>query len=498
VSLDTLIIYSLRRTGKESVLLSAATKCPGLFYATPAQDGILSRLRIPGGILNIIQCHLIADLADELGGGYVDVTNRANLQIREIATGINSQVLQKLQAVGIGAINPNVDQIRNIMTSPTAGIDIDELIDTRPLVQAWDDYIIAHPYLVGLSAKFSVCFDGGGRVAVCDRLNDITLAAELVNSDVYFRLYLSFGDKGEAPKDSGILLTPSECISVLAALAEVYLAHTDSSSSRKPRLREVINNLGLENYLLAFRENLKCLDIPLNFRDVPWNVSTQEKSKNSTYFHFGIHPQSQQGLFYLGVVLPLGRLESYQLRGLAEISEKYGQNQIRLTPWQNVIIPDIPQDKIPEVETAIINLNLSYSTANIKSGLIACSGKTGCAAAATDTKNHALALAEYLSQKINLDSPVNIHFTGCEKSCAHHQQSDITLLGGNLESYHVYLGDGSLQKFGDQILANVNFEELPALIECILKLYQQNRLNAQESFREFISRYAINVQQLVI
>ncbi|HLO87486.1 MAG TPA: precorrin-3B synthase [Nostocaceae cyanobacterium] len=485
-------------------MLSASTKCPGLFYATPAQDGILSRLRIPGGILNIIQCRLIADLTEELGGGYVDVTNRANLQIREIKTGINSEILQKLQAVGIGAINPNIDQIRNIMTSPTAGIDVEELIDTRPLVQAWDDYIVAHPHLAGLSAKFSVGFDGGGKVAVSDRLNDITLAAELVNSDVYFRLYLSFGEKGEPPKHTGILLKLDECIPVLAALADVYLAYTDSNSRRKPRLREIINNLGLENYLLAVRENLKfqdvslnCIDIPLNFRDVSWNVSTDPKSKNNKCFHIGIHPQRQNGLFYFGVVLPLGRLESYQLRGLADISEKYGQNQIRLTPWQNVIIPDIPQEKIPEVETAIINLGLSYSISNVKSALIACSGKTGCASAATDTKNHALALAAYLEQKINLDSPVNIHFTGCEKSCAQHQQSDITLLGVNLESYHVYLGDGSLQKFGRQISANVDFVELPALIEIILKLYQQKRLNAQESFKEFIRRYA-NVQELFI
>jgi ferredoxin-nitrite reductase len=145
-------------------LLSGFATCPGLFYPIPAQDGILSRIRIPGGILNRKQCFAIADIADQHGSGYVDVTNRANLQVREIRTGINAEILKRLQDMGLGSRNPAVDHIRNIMTSPTAGIDPQELIDTRPFVQGWDNYIAAHPALSGLSAKFSVCFDGGGTV----------------------------------------------------------------------------------------------------------------------------------------------------------------------------------------------------------------------------------------------------------------------------------------------------------------------------------------------
>lgn len=235
------------------ILLSAFTACPGLFYTTPAQDGILSRIRIPGGNMESEQCLLIANIADNYGGGYVDVTNRANLQIREIETGINIEVLQHLQQLGLGSANPNVDHIRNIMTSPTAGIDSQELIDTRPLVKAWDNYITAHPHLGGLSAKFSVCFDGGGKVSVLNQLNDITFMAVLVDGNIYFRLYLTIGEKGEPARDTGILLKPEECLPVLAALADVYLQNIDSQSQRKPRLREVINNLGIENYLrLAF------------------------------------------------------------------------------------------------------------------------------------------------------------------------------------------------------------------------------------------------------
>ena len=98
--------YLLSASHGEGVLvLLSGIACPGLFYVTPAIDGILSRIRVPGGILNSIQCRAIADIADQYGGGYIDVTNRANLQVREIRTQINAEVLKYLQDLGLGSPN---------------------------------------------------------------------------------------------------------------------------------------------------------------------------------------------------------------------------------------------------------------------------------------------------------------------------------------------------------------------------------------------------------
>lgn len=473
------------------VLLSGSTKCPGLFYATPAQDGILSRIRIPGGILNSKQCRAIADIAQKYGGGYVDVTNRANLQIREIHRGINAEVLKRLQDLGLGSSNTAVDQIRNIMTSPTAGIDPQELLDTRPFVQAWDNYITANSQLSALSAKFSVCFDGGGIVSVSDRINDIAFAAVLVDGNVYFRLDLSVGAKGELPKNTGILLPPENCLPVLAALADVYLAHIDTNSKRKLRLREVVNNLGCENYLQEVQQRLH---FPL-FSLQQTEGLVEKKATN--YHHIGIHPQRQPSLFYLGVVLPLGRLEIKQILGLAELAEKYGSSTLRLTAWQNILLTDISQQRVADVESEIATLGLDCSVSNINSTLVACSGNRGCAASFTDTKGDAFTLAEYLKTRVSLDSPVNIHFTGCAKSCAQHSKSDITLLGvsveqdnGTLEGYRVYLGaDDKEQKFGNEYQF-VTVAKLPTLIERMLLVYKTQRLN-DETFREFVNRYEI-------
>lgn len=471
-------------------MLSGFTVCPGLFYTTPAQDGILSRMRIPGGMINSKQCQAIADIADQYGGGYVDVTNRANIQIREICQGIDSTVLQQLQNLGLGSSNIGVDQIRNIMTSPTAGIDPGELIDPRPFVVSWDNYINRHPALSALSAKFSVCFDGGGLVSVSDRPNDITFAATVVEENVYFRLCLSTGKKGKPPVDTGILLLPQECLPVLAALANVYLAHIDTTSKRKPRLREIIHGLGENNYL---REVEQLLPFELRRKKLP--VGKREGANNH-YRHIAIHPQRQPELYYIGVILPLGRLKTQQLRALADLSTKYGSGTLRLTPWQNLLLTDIPQGQLTDVQSQILGLGLDFRVSNLQSGLVACSGSQGCAAAATDTKSHALALADYLRSRVHLERPVNIHFSGCEKSCAQHHHSDITLLGvknGTKEAYHLYIeDDDSNQKFGEEIYQNLALAELYPLIERMLKVYQKKRLHAEESFGAFAHRYGFS------
>lgn len=504
------------------VLLSPFTACPGLFYTTPAQDGIISRIRIPGGILNSEQLRTIANIADNYGGGYVDVTNRANLQIREIKKEINIEVLQHLQKMGLGSINPAVDHIRNIMTSPIAGIDCQELMDTRPLLKAWDEYITNNTRLGGLSAKFSVGFDGGGKLSIKNFPNDITFVAVLGeqggrkeprffptgkwgHNPVYLILPFCSSEKEKFLLHTGILLTLEQCIPVLAALAEVYLQHTDSASRPKPRLREIIHNLGREQYLQQVKEFLTVNNFQLvkeiesqNLTQI-YHYTNVPDVNNEKMYHIGIHEQKQVGLFYIGVVLPLGRLQTWQMRGLADLAAKYGNSSLRLTPWQNILITDIPQENISQVQWEISDLGLSDSATNIKSALVSCSGKRGCAAAATDTKTHALKLGEYLETHITLDSPINIHFSGCVKSCAQHHQGDITLIGVNIEAeneswegYQVYLGNDTSQKFGRQIYENVTFAELPQLMERMLKVYQMKRVSSQESFREFTSRYDIS------
>src|SRR4030095_3445606 len=120
-------------------------------------------------------------------------------------------------------------------------------------------------------------------------------------------------------------------------------------------------------------------------------------------------------------------MPSRQMRRVADLAANYGSGQVRLTPWQNLLIPDVPDAFVETVKRSLVRIGLHYESTNIAGCLIACTGTTGCKFAATDTKGHAVALAQYLNKRIGLDQPINIHVTGCPNSCAQHYIGDIGL-----------------------------------------------------------------------
>ena len=467
---------------------STTAICPSLFNATSAQDGILSRIRLPAGLITTVQCEAIAQLVNQFGNGEVQITNRANIQIRT-SQALTSSVLERLQQCGLASQTASIDGLRNIMASPTAGIDIQSKIDTIPFVKQWDEYLANHPELEILSSKFSVCFDGGETVNVGDRPNDICLLAVEIAGEVYFSLHLSLGDRGNSPSSVRALIAPNQVLEVLAALAEVYRDYTSqktnqvSSSSCKPRLRELLHEWGVEYYLQLVETEL---GYPLSRLSENLEIS----AKTEPYDHVGIHAQMQSGLVYMGVIVPLGRLTSHQLQGLGQLAKKYGDETLRLTPWQNLLITNIAETQTEHLTQEITNLGLSISSNHPYTAIAACSGSTGCKASFTNTQADAKAIATHLEKCIELDRPINIHFSGCDKSCAQHHPSDIALVGvqtKNLEAYKVYIGNGHIN-FGRELYAEYPAKDLPNLIERLLKIYQSQRQNSNQNFREFVNK----------
>ncbi|EGK87069.1 precorrin-3B synthase [Microcoleus vaginatus PCC 9802] len=490
-------IPCVARGGDYLLALTDLPTCPGLFYGSQARDGVLSRMRIPGGILNAQQCWTIADLADQYSTGCLQVTNRANLQIREVNSEIAPEVWNRLQELGIASRRVEVDPIRNIMASPTAGIDRQQLLDTRPLVKAWDDYLQTHSELSELSPKFSIGFDGGESVSIQALRNDILLAAlgRSTQSEIVFRLRLS--------GDTEILIQESQCILVLAALASTYLEYTKNRpriDGKKPRLRHLLADWGAESYLERVQQDLPFL---WQFTSSTFPKNSQDASSEKSFphhRHLGIHPQRQSGFSYMGIALPLGRLESKQLRNLANLAQNLASGTLRLTPWQNLLISDIPNSQLFEVKQQVADLGLHSSATRLDSCLVACAGSSGCASAATDTQSHALAMVRDLAQKLTIDLPINIHFSGCQKSCAQHQPIDITLVGiqiergdETIEGYDIYAGRKDLP-FGRQIFQAVSPIEMPDAIERMLRVYQRLR-EPGESLGEFVDRQAIDQLQ---
>jgi hypothetical protein len=181
--------------------------------------------------------------------------------------------------------------------------------------------------------------------------------------------------------------------------------------------------------------------------------------------HIGVYGQKQAGLNYLGLVLPVGRLTSGQMRGLAEISERFGSGTLRLTVWQNLLISDVADRDVGICIAAINALGLGIEASAIRRGLVACTGNAGCKFSASNTKGHALRLADYLEMRVAVDLPINIHLTGCHHSCAQHYVGDIGLLAckveqgeESVEGYHVYIGGGAAST-AEQAMADFKLPE---------------------------------------
>jgi ferredoxin-nitrite reductase len=213
------------------------------------------------------------------------------------------------------------------------------------------------------------------------------------------------------------------------------------------------------------------------------------------------YPQKQKGLNYIGVAVPVGQITPKQLLRVAEIADLYGSGEIRLTVWQNFIIPNIPDAYVETACKALRKIGFETKESHIRNGLIACTGNSYCKFAQSNTKGHALALAEHLDKRLSLDQPINIHLTGCPNSCAQHYMGDIGLLGTKSkgeECYHVFVGGGfgANQAVGRQIFTNVTSTELPQTLEKMLKGYLRRR-EAGETFQKFTQRHDLNNLQAI-
>ncbi|MEF3366733.1 NirA family protein [Methylocystis sp. 9N] len=472
----------------------------GLFYVAPAQTAYMCRLRIPNGVLTHWQFAGLADLAENLGGGYLHVTTRANIQIREIEPRNAVAMIEGVEALGLWSKGAGADNIRNVTGTPTAGVDPQELLDTRPYARALHHHILNDRSLYGLPRKFNIAFDGGGMIGALEDTNDIGFQAVEIGEGagvapgVYFRLMLGgiTGHKDFA-RDTGVFVAPEEAIEIADKILRVFIDAGDRTSRAKARLKYVLDAWGFDKFLIAVEEKLghKLLRVP--------QEAMAPRPKQDRAAHIGVHKQKQQGLNWIGVALPLGRLTPAQTRGLAAIAHEFGDGELRLTVWQNLVLTGVADANIEKACAAIDALELKTQVSALRAGLVACTGNFGCRFAAADTKRHAEEIAAFCEEAAPVETPINIHLTGCHHSCAQHYIGDIGLLaarvsvndeGDTVEGYNILVGGGFAEDaaIARDLYANVKAEDAPKTVARLLRAYLKHRDDAQETFAAFARR----------
>jgi precorrin-3B synthase len=412
----------LPQNEKESLTMRVGDSfCPGILHAVPAKDGLLIRIRMPGGVLIPQQLEIIAELSDAYADGQIEITSRANLQLRGIKAEDLSQLVQGFESAGCLPSRQH-DRVRNIVTSPFAGLAPDEILDSRSFVRELDDRLIADTILANLLPKFNFAIDGGGTWFSRDG-DDLALRAVMVNGVPLFHLAIGgalsgFGVGTERALDC-LLEAARMCLQISKKLG--VPARGRNIVSRPEALTPLLN--GLSRFLVHCPE---------------------PTSNNSGDTPTGIYSTKRVGFVSVVPSVPLGRLTCQQARGLASIAKEWG-GDLRLAPWRGILLSSIPDDSVGLVSAKLKAVNLSLDGKDGYQGVSACAGSDCCDASLANVRRDAVILAAHLSGR-EPKPGWTVNISGCEKQCAMRTEATAKLVatpnGYNLMINKHFLGSG--------------------------------------------------------
>ncbi len=457
----------------------------GLVFAK--QDSLMVRCRMSGGELSSKQLDGLVCIAQRYGGGYADITTRANFQIRDIAMSDGLAVLRALVELDLVPSVKGLNNLRNVTVTPTSGFDAVETIDLQPLAHEITQAMLFQPALQGLPGKFNLGLDSGGRVSVASEANDIGVRAVERDGQVFFRLsFANLKSGGTVAEDAGWLLRHDQVVSVVSSVISVFLEHGDFSKRLRSRLKFYVAEVGME----SFKEQVTQ---ELGFSLVSDN-DTRSHENGDDLAHSGVWEQKQKGYHYVGIHGATGRYTTAQLSEIAILADKFGRGVVRLTTQQTCLLPWIKNASIEMVLDTITRSDMSVGS-KYRGSIVACTGNQGCSYSATDTKRHAKELQHFLETSDACLEPLNIHFTGCPFSCAQSYIGDIGLLGSKLrgaECYHVFLGGGAgTNTTATKVRHGMGVAELYQYICSLLKNYSELK-HCGEDFCDFVKRIGID------
>ena len=454
----------------------------GIFLRRHTPGHFMMRIRIPNGISNAAQLQTIAAIANRSGRGIADITTRQQLQLRWIRFEDVPAILAELRAVGLVTLQTGMDNIRNVVGCAVAGITRNELFDASPVARAFTDVFVGDKAYTNLPRKFNVTITGCRENCVHAETQDIALVPATTELDgravAGFNVLIggkngSGGYRIATPLD--VFVRPEEAAEVCSAIVLLFRDHGSRDARNKIRFAFLVEEWGETRVRDALEARIgRALE----------RAGTDERLPRATN-HVGIFRQKDASLSYVGLAIPVGRVTSDQLKEIARLAEAYGTGEVRLTPDQNVVIPNVPDTKLGNLTAEPLLKVLRYDPSAIMSGLVSCTGIEFCNLAVIETKARALKLAQTLESKIHDGKPVRIHWSGCPAGCGNHTVADIGLLGvkakvdgQTVDAVDVFVGgsSGPQPTQGVKILENVPCDTLPTVLEGLIRYGEPEKL----------------------
>ncbi|TBR57676.1 ferredoxin--nitrite reductase [Westiellopsis prolifica IICB1] len=477
-------------------------KWVGVFFRPVTPGKFMMRMRMPNGILTAAQMRVLAEVVQRYGDdGSADITTRQNIQLRGIRIEDLPEIFNKFHTVGLTSVQSGMDNVRNITGDPVAGLDADELFDTRELVQQIQDMLTnkgeGNPEFTNLPRKFNIAITGGRDNSVHAEINDLAFVpafregigeggvpsgkspitdprspipnpqSPILGFNILVGGFFS-AKRCEAAIPLDAWVSPTDVVAVCRAVLEVFRDHGSRANRLKSRLMWLIDEWGLEKFRSEVEQRLGKPFLPAAPKDeIDWEKRDQ----------IGVYKQKQPELNYVGLHIPVGRMTAQDMFEIARLADVYGSGEIRLTLEQNVIIPNIPDSSLVLFLAEPLLEKFSIDPKPLTRSLVSCTGAQFCNFALIETKNRAQAVIKALEADLELTRPVRIHWTGCPNSCGQPQVADIGLMGTKarkngkaVEGVDIYMGGkvGKHAQLGTCIQKGIPCEDLQPVLQDLL------------------------------
>ncbi|NPA41024.1 MAG: FAD-dependent oxidoreductase [Aquificae bacterium] len=466
----------------------------GIFYRKATPGYWMVRIRVPNGRLTYEQAKVVSHLSEKFCRGEVEITSRQQLQIRWIELKNIPEILEALNSVGLTTLQTGMDNIRNVTGDPLTGLAEDSLIDTLKLTRDITNVFLGKKKYADLPRKFNVAVLGSQTDSINAMFNDICLYLAQKDGKLGFNVYLGgkIGSGGPVKAvDMDMFIEPYEAPDLCKAVFDIYITFGNRDNRSKNRLFFLIQEWGVDRFREEIEQRL--------YKAMP---SKGEDLVNRRGEREGII-NLRNGTFAVSAIVPAGKIKAKDLREAAELSRKYGSRELRLSVYQNLYIPNVPEENLDALLKEEFFQRYSTVSSPFMTHLIACAGSDTCAFGVIPNKSDAVRVANYLADKIELDTPLRMHWSACAKGCGQHGCADIGFVGTKTKigdeavlAVDIFAG-GSIDKEGFKVVQGLPLDKAEEATEKLVRFYLENRQNG-ETFSEFAHRVGVDALKAVV
>ena len=447
----------------------------GLFHRRQTPGFFMMRLRIPNGILTSHQMSALGEIVHRYGRGKADLTSRQNLQVRWIRIEDVPAIFEVLDEIGISHLQTGMDNVRNVMGCPIAGLDPEEVLDASPLSRAIQEGILGRKEFSNLPRKFNISVSGCRQDCALSQTHDIGLTPATgggpTGETVGFNVRIGGAMGGRSTHLSwglGVFVRPKEVVDICRAILALFRDEGFRENRQQARLKWLVETWGVKRFRAELEQRL----------GRPLAGAGRDEVLAYGGNHIGVRRQRQHDLRYVGCLVLSDASPETSLIEFARLAEAYGNGELRLTNDQNVLIVNVAEEQVTAlVEEPLLQRFTPFPSSSFQR-LVSCTGNDFCHFSLIDTKRRAVELAERLEAILPEDRPLRMHWSGCPHACAQHRVADVGFQaarvrrnGEVVDAADVYIGGrlGKNAQLATKVLEGVPLTDLPEKLKAFLK-----------------------------